>query len=413
MVVDMTRLPFRGPLVALAYVALSLAVTGIWVHFARTEALADEMVVATPSGRYTARFGSIIGSAEGRVFSPFVKRRLLPDAARGLAALVPDSFWSPLRRRMEDPAAPGWLRAVLARQGWKARDCPLLCCAYFLVWLSVLGFMATCRHLARLLYEGPPWVADLAGAALGVALLGGNGDWHYCGYPYDFPNAFVFALTLAGMLARRWWFPLAFAAAAYSKETSLLLIAAHLLLARHLRSPRPWAVAGLLGAIFVSARLWINAHYHAPEPEAGFWFPLRNARFLGYPLFYGWLTPFFVVGLVRIWSLREHYPRALKRLCLLAVPMVAMAFFKGWLEELRQYLELLPVFGLILFQWCLHEAGLGHVLRAGSPDIPGRQDRPAVAGSRLHDGPQRWVGSAANGGPKASQPPEDVLPRSA
>jgi hypothetical protein len=377
----------RHAAVAGLYVALSLGITGVWVHCARTELGAEQMEVTLATGeRYTTRFCSIAALAESRMFSPFVRRRLLPDAARLVAAVTPDGMWAPLRRLVAEPgAAPAPVRAVLQRQGWKPESCPVVFSAYLLIWLSALGFMATCRWLCRLLYDTPPWVSDLAGASLGVALLGGYGDWHYCGYGYDIPNAFVFTLTLGGMLAGRWWFPLAFLAAAYSKETAVLLIPTYLLTARDVRWPRRAAVAVLLGGAYAAVRLWIGARYVRQEPPGGFWFPWRNAKYLAYPVFYGWLTPFFVVGLARLLALRQRFPWALKRLWVLAVPMVGLAFFKGWVEEMRQYLELLPVFGLLVFHWCLHEAGLGHLLvarpagpRSASPVRPPAARAPAA-----------------------------------
>jgi hypothetical protein len=376
----MKRTTASWALLGAAYLAVACAVTALWVHCARTEFQVDALEVKLPSGGpYSAKFSSIVRLAQGRAFSPFVKRRLLPDLARALAALPPDSWWEGPRRWLrEGRSGPPWVRYLLERQEWKEEDVPILACAYLLIGASVLGFMCACRWLTTLVYQTPPWVADLAGAVLGVALLGGNGDWHYCGYPYDLPNAFVFALTLAAMLARRRWFVLAFAAAAYSKETSVLLIAAYLLLAPERRPARVWLTAGLLAAVYAAIRWWINRHYPTPEPQEGFWWVRRNLKYLGFLVFYSWLVPFVAVGLARMWGLRRRFPAPLVRLCGLAVPLVALAVFKGWIEELRQYLELLPVFGLLLFHWCLHEAGLGHLLRVrGAGDAPAPAARAA------------------------------------
>jgi hypothetical protein len=362
----MRRTAVTRCLIGLAYALTALAVTGVWIHFARTEYQVDEQVVLTPSGVvYSTRFCSIVRLAQGKALSPFVRRRLLADLARGLAAVVPDSLWEPLRRRVRGlPGGPPWLRLLLRRQGWRAEDIPLLGCAYLLIAGSVLGFMLTCRWLVNVLYEAPPWLADLAALVLGAALLGGNGDWHYCGYPYDFPQAFVFTLTLTAMLARRWWFLLGFAAAAYSKETSGLLMVAYVLLAWDRRCLRFWACLALQAVVFIGIRGWLEIRYPAPQPPGGFWALGRNLKYLSFPVFYSWSMPFFVVGLARLVSLRGYFPSALKRLCVLAVPLVGMALFKGWLEELRQYLELLPIAGLLLLHWCLHEAGYGHLLKA-------------------------------------------------
>jgi hypothetical protein len=369
---------------ALVYGAAALAVTAVWVHCARTEYGVDERGERYPSGEvYSARFCSIVRLAQGRAYSPFVRRRLLVDLARGLAAVIPSSWWEPLQRCARAPQeAPPWLGALLRRQEWKAEDIPLMGCAYFLIGCSVLGFMLSVRWLVLLLYEAPRGLADAAAVALGLALLGGNSDWHYCGYPYDFPQAFVFTLALAALAAGRRWYILVFAAGSYSKETSILLIAAYVLLARDRRSLRFWAGLALQAGLFAGIRGWLELHYPAPQPPAGFGALARNLKYLGLLPFYSWPVPFFAVGVARMVALRRHFPPALKRLAVLAVPLVGIALFRGWLEELRQYLEMLPVLGLLVLQWCLHEAGHGHLLRAraatAAPAQPGAR-QPAIA----------------------------------
>jgi hypothetical protein len=363
----MIRLAHCRLCIGLAYAVVTLAVMGVWTYCARTEYGVEQHVVLLPNGGVSSsRFCSIVLLAEGKAMAPFVRRRLLPDLARSLAASVPDSAWAPLRRGLEHAEqGPAWLRLFLSRQGWKAEHVPLLTCAYLLIAGSILGFMLACRWLVHVVYETPSWVAHLAALALGVALLGGNGDWHYCGYPYDFPQAFVFTLTLTALLARRWWwFLLSFAAAAYSKETSILLVAAFVLLAPERRSWRFWGLLFVQMAVYAAVRGYLELRYAAPELFTGFWAFGRNLKYFSFVLFYSWSMPFFVIGAARLLALQRVFPRPLTRLLVLAVPLLGMALCKGWLEEMRQYLELLPVAGLLAFHWCMHEAGYGHLLRA-------------------------------------------------
>lgn len=346
-------------LLLLAYLVVGLFVTCLWTYCARTELNADVLDGTARDGqKYCWRFCSIVRLADGTAVPPFVKRRLLPDLAQGLASLPPRSVWATMERLVN---SQGFLarktRTLFHRLGWQAEHYPLLVSASLLLWLAVVGFMLSCRWLVRQLYETPRWLADAMGALLGLALLGGNGDWHYAGYPYDFPHAFLFTLTLAAMLAGRWWFVLTFALAVYSKETSILLILAYGLLSKDRRSLSFWSVAGLLVALFAVIRYWIELSY--PSGPKLFWFPRRNARFLLLQAFYVWYAPFLGVALARFVALHRLYPARLKHLCLLAVPMLGLAFFKGWIEEMRQYLELLPIMGLLVVQWTLHEAGLG------------------------------------------------------
>jgi hypothetical protein len=356
-----------------AYLLLALLVTGLWTFSARTEVHSQRLDIVTPTGeRYSSRYNSLVNLAAGRAVEPFVKRRLLVDLARGLSAAIPQRAWVAFREALsgEGRLAEGMSR-LLGWLGWAPKDYPLLVSAHLLIYASVVGFLFACRWLTLLLYECPRWLAGLAGAALGVALLGGLGGRHFCAYPYDLPQAFLFTLALASLIARRWWFLPLFALACYSKETSVLLIAACFLLAPDWRSRRLGGQLAVLTALFLGIRCWIDLHYSTwKEP---FWFPRRNLFVLAMSSFYLWLAPFLVVGLVRFASAWRSYPLALRKLCLLVVPLVGMAFFKGWIEELRQYLELLPIFGLLVFQWLVREIGAERLLRPREFLVPVEQ----------------------------------------
>src|SRR5262249_21340127 len=67
------------------------------------------------------------------------------------------------------------------------------------------------------------------------------------------------------------------------------------------------------------------------------------------------------VVLARIGLMWRQIPMALRRLLPLGVLLVGGAFFKGWIEERRCYLELLPILGLIFCQWAAAELGLEHL----------------------------------------------------
>jgi hypothetical protein len=237
----------------------------------------------------------------------------------------------------------------------------------------VLGFLFTCRWLVNLLYECPYWVADVLAGLLGLGLLGGCGE-SFFSYPYDLPNCFLFTLTLAAMLARRWWFVLPFAAVAFSKETSVLLVLAYLLVADNRRSARFVGELGLMVAVYLGARLLIDSAYPSRPGTVwgGFWYPDRNVRMLAmYAVPFAWLVPVVAIGLARLARHWRKYPARFRRLALLAVPLLGMGFLIGWLEEKRQYLEVYPVLALLVAQGLLLELGLGRLL------MPRPEVRPA------------------------------------
>jgi hypothetical protein len=338
---------------AVAYLAVAAFTTALWIRHAKTE---------------THDYSRIVSLADGTAQVPFVKRRLLPDLARGLAALVPPPAWDWVRQSVPGEGEDflhARLRGLVADQRWLPQNYPILFSAYFLIACSALGFQFTCRWLVHLVYQAPWWLADVLGALLGLALLGGCGERFYS-YPYDFPTCFLFTLTLAAMLGRRWWFVLAFAAAAYCKETSVLLIAAYALTAPAWRSGRFLRDLGLLAGIYLLVRGLIDWNYPTPPGSVWgeFWYPLRNLQHvLWYALYYAWFLPLLGLGLVHLARHWPDYPVSLRRLAFLLLPLLVLGFFKGWIEERRQYLEFISVFGLIVAQWLLIEAGLGRLLR--------------------------------------------------
>jgi hypothetical protein len=328
-------------------------------------------------------YSSITGMISGEVPTPFIKRRLLPDVASVLAKLVPASFWSALTGGLEGESWPRQaLRSLIeVKLGWKPEDLPLLVSAHFIIWLSTLGFLYTCRRFASSQYQSPAWVDSAIAAILGIGLLGGIGlDWNE--YPYDLPHAFLFLLTLTGIVLRRWWFWPVFVATAYSKETAVLLILAYTLVRREdMKARRYWLTIGGMSILFAVIRLWIEYRYADAQP-GHFWFPSRNAKLL----FWGtirncWVVSVIAVVCLRIYRMRSDIPGDLRRLLLLVPLMVGLAFFKGWIEERRQYYEVYPIVGLIFLQWASVELGLDRLLvpRQPAPHRQGGEQSPTEA----------------------------------
>jgi hypothetical protein len=355
-----------------AYAALSLVILGVWTVGARTELRQFH----TTLEREIA-WNSVVELAQGTAPKPFLKRRLLPDAARLVAGLVPAAAWEGLERALaSDRGLARAAAAGLARLGWKPEHYPVLFSAHALIGLSILGFIYVARWWVAIFYDTPGRVRDVVGALLGMGLLGGL--WRLGAYPYDVPHALVFALTLGAVITGRWWAIPCFALAAYSKETAVLIIPACWLLAENRRAVDLWARMIALGAIFVAVQLWIDLRYPGDFPPGEpFWWPWYNLFWMAKSLVYhAWWVPVVVVCAYRIARVWDRVPTGLRRLALLIPLLLAVTFFKGWLEERRQYLELLPVGGLILLQWMAIELGVGHWMRP-------REGRPAGAAPDL------------------------------
>jgi hypothetical protein len=354
---------------------VSIPVFLVWTHTAKTEVgyspdrdgknanWSLEPGDSAGNAEKAISWRSVSGMIYGSVPSPFIKRRLLPTTAWLLSKAIPSSFWSSLASGIGGQSR--WQRMVRSviegRLGWRPDRYPVLFSAYFLIWASIIGFMYSCRSFTSLHYQITPWVGIAVPCVLAIGLLGGTGDWNQ--YPYDLPHAFVFLLALNGIIGRQWWLWPAFLAAAYSKETSVLLILAHALIWRkEVWTKGYWGTLAGLSIIYGVVRLWIDNRYPIPSPHP-FWFPFRNAVVLRHACVWNiWFISIIAVILLRMLRLRERIPYNLRLLLLLVPIMLGFAFFKGWIEERRAYLEIYPIAGLILIQWASMELGFDRFL---------------------------------------------------
>lgn len=334
------------------------------------------LFAVNPEGVY---YRDVARLTDGTGTMPFIRRRLTFDVAQGVANAVPPKAWAALRRALDaDRPIALNIRARLDAMKWNPKNYPILISTYTLIYISLLGFMYASRRLAVLAYASPTRVHDAIGLAMGIAVLGAYepGDTRYAAFPYDLPNAFMFTTTLIGIVGRRWWTLLAFFAAAYSKETSLLLIVAYLLIPRQEWTRR--CSIEFVGMIvgYLTIRLAIAISYPAQGPDL-FWNPARNLINLLAGIWgNSWYLPFLIVGLWRFASRWPVYPRILRRLWPLLAIEIGACFFKGWLEERRAYLEILPIAGLLVTQWILEELGYGGLMVA--------RDNPSRSAGEAH-----------------------------
>jgi hypothetical protein len=365
----------RSLLVLIIYVPLSAIIFLIWSVAAQTEFIDRYDKQGRP-----VTWRSVTGMIDGTALAPFVQRRLLPDSARVLAKAIPPSFWLSLTRAIEgDSWAQRKLRSFLDETlAWRRENYPGLFSSYFLIWLSTLGFLYACRSFASTQYEMPSGVATAVGAILGIGLLGGNGVWN--DYSYDIPNAFLFVLALTAIVAKRWWLWPAFAAAAYSKETAVLLILAYALTNwGTARRSSYWMTLVALIVVFGTIRLWIAYRFINTPPASNFWFPARNARVLAEGAIKNmWSLSVIGVVIIRMARMWKDIPPDLRRLLFLVPVLLTVAFFKGWIEERRAYYEIYPIVGLVAFQWATLELGVGRFFRA-KRCVPSPQAGPASA----------------------------------
>jgi hypothetical protein len=344
---------------ACAFGVVSALVFAAWWWVADTERIENDPAERTQAWRNIGRM--IDGTAPG----PFVRRRLHADGSRVLAAVVPDAAWRSIAAALDRPEGPlRPVRVVLDRAHWPPARYAELISAHLLIWASILGLMYVTAWLAAHYYEMPPAVGTALGVAVAIGLLGGySASLAWRPYSYDVPQAFIFLLTIYAIAVRRSWWPLAFVAAVYSKETSLLLLAAFAILRRDRIGLRSyWLPLGLMAVTFVVIQLWIRVQWPSPDGDV-FWYPARNARLLAKTAVYN--SWFLALGLVAVARARVIWPRIpvdLKWLLGIGVVLVVSAFFKGWTDERRALFEGYPIAAIVLAQWVLYEFGRGDLM---------------------------------------------------
>jgi len=343
---DTAPLPRWG---AALFVIAGLLITLVWTNQARTEAFRNR--------GFSYAYSSIVGLARGETRAPFVYRRLFPDVTNLLAAAPPTAFWDGVSARI---MGTPWMRRITVDhfQWLDVRDYPILISGTLVLWLSMTGFLVVARRILLHAYQVGSGAGVWLSVILGVAVLGAYGP-RYQWYPYDFVTLFVFSAGVLALISRSAWFVPIFLLAAHAKETAIVLLLGYLLLENRARLSRKLIVAALLGAAYVAVQVLNRQRFPEAIPQE-FWWPVRNLEWLAWELVLGsWTWVFVVAAAVQMVAMRSRWPADLRRLMWLLPVLVVPAFFKGWIEERRQYLELYGVVGPLVLQWLDSVTGSG------------------------------------------------------
>lgn len=343
---DRAPLPLWG---AVLFAIAGILITLIWTVAARTEMFRNR-------GNAYA-YSSIVGLAKGETPAPFVYRRLFPDATNLLASALPSAFWD---RVTQCIMGTPWMRRITVGHFlWPdVRDYPILISGTLILWLSMTGFMVVVRRILLHEYDVSPRASIWLGVLLGFLFLGAYGG-RYQWYPYDFVTLLVFSAAVLALISRSVWFVPVFLVAAYAKETAVILLVGYLILENRARLSRKLVLVALLGAAYVGLQVWNRSRFPDAVAET-FWFPGRNADYLARYLAFGsWTWVFVLVAAAQMVAMRARWPADLRRLLWLLPILVVPAFFKGWIEERRQYLELYSVAGPLVLQWLASVTGRG------------------------------------------------------
>jgi hypothetical protein len=292
-----------------------------------------------------ARFMDMV---DGRANKPFVYRTLLPSTVRAASLLVPDPVRQAIAERVERTSLT---RRAFARFEWDTWAAFQYLLAAFLMFLCFMGFSyGAARLTIRLCGLPEGGVVQLALAS--AALIGLPPLFRHVSYPYDPATLFLFTLALCLMVWRRQRaFLLAFLLCCLNKETAVLLIPLFALTGRDQdTTPRQYwgTLLGLVVVYGVTRLALVYVFRDNPGTLVEF-YPTRNLGLLttGWT-FTGLTVALGFVGLIFFrWGEKPAFLKTAFAVVLL--PLLALALFLGYVEELRGYYEAYPiVFGLIV-----------------------------------------------------------------
>jgi hypothetical protein len=291
----------------------------------------------------------------GRAPQPFVTRVLMPWLIRAAVAVTPPAararIEESVRRSLTSDGKPVWLHQYPFE----------FTVAKNILLLFAIGFAFALWWLARLTLDAPGPALDVIPVVVLFALPGLYG---YGSMLYDLPALCLFTLGLALIAARRYWlYGLAFAACVVNKETTLLLVLVWTIAEARKLKPRQLAIGiGLQFGFWLVVRGLLFWYFRNNPGEAIALHLFRNAQVLSAPgnwfLFRpvtNWLVLpmglnlLYVLGFVASLFALKWSPRFLKDAYWIVLPVFALTWLFGNVDEMRVYYELLPVVALVLF----------------------------------------------------------------
>ena len=281
----------------------------------------------------------------GTAWKPFVYRTLLPTTVRVIGEVIPEGIHDYFKDKV---SGNSFFIRVLEKLKWEREFITEYLIAAVLMYLSLLGFVFIFRKLFKEIYSSPEWFVNLISIILLFAL---PTMFQYYSYVYDFPTLFLFTFGLVLLRQRNWkYFLILFFISCFNKETTILLT---LIFAIHYYKDsnisRKLYSQLIVMQLFIFAVVKILLYFIFINNAGGFVeFHLVDRNYL---IFNGYSLNTFIVLVIiflGIFSRWQEKPKFLKDALWIAVPLVILTFFLGFLDELRDYYEVLPIAILLI-----------------------------------------------------------------
>ncbi|UCB52864.1 MAG: hypothetical protein JSV10_01875 [Candidatus Zixiibacteriota bacterium] len=291
----------------------------------------------------------------GKAYKPFVYRTLLPTTVRMISQITPEHVKDRIRSAVEECNPQRKRIRMMKALGWETEYIYEYLVALALMFSCFLGFAFLLRHLVKLFYDFPPFVADFApvGALLILPVF-----FKFYSYMCDPVTLLLFSLAIILITGRRILpFYVVFLLATLNRETSILL--SGIFLVRQFKHIRTFSLAGHL---LLQASIWI-----AVKTSLAVIFKNNQGAFIDFQLIDHNLaliadsvtSPTFLYHLLYLaaviivfWVLVRYRwsekPISLRCSFLItAIPLALLVLLFGSIIELRVYHELFPFLFLL------------------------------------------------------------------
>jgi hypothetical protein len=277
----------------------------------------------------------------GRAYKPFVYRALLPAAVRTVAEITPQSVKDKFESAVQN-------KRMVSILGWEKEYLYEYFVALIIMFCCFLAFCIVLRYLIKLFFDFPSFVAELAPVG-GLLIL--PVFFKYYSYIYDPATLLLFTLAVILVAKRKFLlFYIIFILATLNKETSILLTGVFFM--REFKVMRNRSLVRHLVvqiSVWIGVKAWITSIFK--DNSGPFWESHlidHNLALISKPheLFY------FVIA-VAAFAILLHYKWAEKPVFLrrgffiTIIPLMLLALFFGYIDELRGYYEAFPFLFLL------------------------------------------------------------------
>lgn len=280
----------------------------------------------------------------GKAYKPFVYRMLVPTSVKFLSQMIPDKVKNSVSEFVENNQ---FVSKVFKKFRWES----YLAIEYLIASLIMYLFLSGYAFLMKSLFIQFYFLQEKFLYAISIfALTILPPFFVYTSFLYDFSNLFFFTLGLLLLKKRKWNLYLTLLLfATFNKETTILLIIIFYFYYKNSLAQnefRRLLLIQILIFILVKSILYFM-FYNNPGTFVEFHLFDHNLRLIKNYNLNDLVT--FIVCILLIfygWKDRDQF---LKISFAMIIPLLFLALFLGYLDELRGYYEVLPVITIFVY----------------------------------------------------------------